>query len=140
MIRNGCFPFKITALKRSCVVCVRVNPINFFFYFIRLELRTNFALSFLLSEHPANTDQWKVTHAVIETSFGQDSGLQDRPLVRGPACAVEVKVVVASLQECLPEPVAAEVEGHLHTMYIMLLGRSYSVNCHKLSKKVIPFT
>lgn len=44
---------------------------------------------------------------------------------RGPACPVEVKVVVASLQECLPKPVAADIEGHLHTMYVMLLGKSY---------------
>ena len=42
-----------------------------------------------------------------------------------PWCSVEAKVVVASLQVCLPEHVAADIEGHLHALHAMLLVKSY---------------
>jgi len=58
--------YKTTGLKRSCVLCVRVNVfMNVAFSW--LELRIHWTCGLLQTEHPANGSLCRVMHALMET-------------------------------------------------------------------------
>jgi hypothetical protein len=83
MIRNGCVPVKITALRRSCVVCVRINSINFVLFYTVTTVH-KFRLRFVIIRTPSKYLPVESHTRRNRDGFWQNSGLQDRPLKMGP--------------------------------------------------------
>jgi len=134
MIRNGCVPVKISALKRSCVVCVRVNSINFVLLYTVTTVH-KFSFRLVIIWTPSKYRLAESHRRRNRDVFWTGSSVEKGPclLCRGESRCRKSTRVSAGTCSCRHR------RSLTHNVHYAT-GKVIPLNSYEFSEKVLPFT